>query len=203
VKGITLTLALLCVPPAVRADSIWSRRTPRYGFLFSDNRARKTGDILTIVIQETSNVNQNEKRALDKATNTTGTFDFTGSTASDNVSRTGKVNFQAANTSDRNFSGSAQFTSGRTFTDRLTVTVVDVLPNGNLVIEGRRTRVVSGERRHLRITGVVRPADLSPANTVFSESVANFRIEYTGRGVDTAFSSQGYLGRLFNFLWPY
>jgi flagellar L-ring protein precursor FlgH len=103
----------------------------------------------------------------------------------------------------RNFNGSAQLTSDRRFLDRITVMVVDVLPNGNLVIEGYRSRIVGGERRDLRITGIVRPADIGAQNTVESRFVANFRITYIGHGPSSRFIEQGWLGRVWNALWPY
>src|SRR5262249_13552972 len=131
----------------VRADDIWARRLQRAAFLFEDNRARNIGDLLTIVIHENSSINQSEKRDLSKSTDAKGTFNYKGKTASDQASRSGSVDFSGENTSGRTFDGSAQFTSGRLFDDRLTVTVVDVLPNGNLLVEGHRTRVISGEKR--------------------------------------------------------
>jgi flagellar L-ring protein precursor FlgH len=200
---VLLSTAAIVTSSVARADSIWARRSQRNGYLFDDNRARNVGDILTIVIHEASAVDQKEQRDLSKATDTKGTANYAGKTASDGASRSGSLAFNAENTSSRKFDGSAQFTSGRTFDDTMTVTVVDVLPNGNLVVEGHRTRVISGERRHLRITGVVRPSDLSPINTIPSGAVANFCIEYVGRGVDTSFTSQGYLGKFFNWIWPY
>jgi flagellar L-ring protein precursor FlgH len=85
----------------------------------------------------------------------------------------------------------------------LAVTVVDVLPNGNLVIEGYRSRVVSGEERVLRITGVVRPADVAVGNIVPSGAVANFRITYLGRGPATRTTKQGWLTRINSALRPF
>jgi flagellar L-ring protein precursor FlgH len=187
----------------VKAESIWQRRAHRQAFLFQDNRARNVGDVLSVVILENSEIGQREQRGLKKATDTSVNFDYSGTTASDGTSRSAAVEMDLQNSSGRQFDGAAQFTSDRRFLDKLTVTVVDVLPNGNLVIEGRRMRTISGERRYLRITGVVRPADISPQNVVFSESVANFAIEYCGRGVDTHFTSQGWLGRIGNWLWPW
>ena len=107
------------------------------------------------------------------------------------------------NTSRRQFNGSAQLTSDRSFTDRITVTVVDVMPNGNLVVEGYRSRVVAGEQRMLRVTGIVRPTDIGAQNTVQSQFMANFRISYLGRGPESSFVNQSYLGRAMNLLWPF
>lgn len=185
------------------ADSIWARRSPRWANLWQDVRARNIGDILTILIQETSNINQREQRQLNKATTISDNFQYAGDSNSGTTTRTGAANFQMSNASNRNFQGNAQLTSDRTYTDRVAATVVDVLPNGVLVVEGTRVRCVSGERRIIRITGLVRPADLDPNNIVTSQAVANFKIEYIGRGVDSNFVNQGWLGRVFNILWPF
>jgi flagellar L-ring protein precursor FlgH len=108
-----------------------------------------------------------------------------------------------AETSNFAFSGAANMTTNRVFTDRLAVTVVDIMPNGNLVIEGYRSRVVAGEERVLRITGVVRQQDVGVGSTVLSGSVANFRVSYLGRGPATRTTTQGFLGRAYNLLRPF
>jgi flagellar L-ring protein precursor FlgH len=77
----------------------------------------------------------------------------------------------------------------------MAVTVVDIMPNGNLVVEGYRSRVVAGEERVLRITGVVRQADIGVGNVIPSGFVANFRISYLGRGPATRNNKQGILTR--------
>lgn len=184
-------------------DSIWARRSSRYGFLFSDNRARQVGDILTVLISETSLVGQREQRQLNKSHESGGKFNLEGSTTAGRASRSAQADLEIDSSSRRLFNGNAQFNSNRQFTDRMAVHVVDVLPNGNMVIEGHRIRMVSDERRLLRITGIVRPADLTPNNTVQSEVIANFKIEYEGRGVETSFTNQGWFNRMWNVLWPF
>src|SRR5205085_3248941 len=191
------------VIPIVRADDVWDRRDPRAAFLFYDNRARAVGDLLTVAIDETTAAAEKEERALDKGTNTSNAFKFNGKSAAGSVSRDGSVDASASNTSRRQFNGSAQLTTDRRFTDRITVTVVDVMPNGNLVIEGLRGRVVAGEQRVLRVTGIVRPADIGAQNTVQSQFISNFKISYLGRGPESNFVNQGYLGRVMNILWPF
>jgi flagellar L-ring protein precursor FlgH len=108
-----------------------------------------------------------------------------------------------SNNSKRQFNGSAQLSSDRRFADRITVTVVDVHPNGNLVIEGYRSRMVAGEQRVLRITGIVRPTDINGQNTVESRFVANFHVSYLGKGPESNFVNQGWLSKLFNRIWPW
>jgi flagellar L-ring protein FlgH len=193
----------LCIDNDVQADSIWDRRDQRSANLFQDNRARNVGDILTIAISENTAANEREQRALNKTTDDSVNPSFQGNSASGTGTRTGTFGATIQNQSNRTFSGSAQLTSTRTFTDRLATTVVDILPNGNLVIEGYRSRVVAGEQRVLRVTGVVRPADIGQNNTVQSQFIANFKITYLGKGPESKAVNQGIFSRFLNMIWPF
>lgn len=198
-------------PPAALGDSIWDRRDPRYAFLFQDNLARQVGDILTVVISEATVASDQDQRAMSR----TGTFGgqlsafgfgtatSTGTgTATPGTAARGVVFPLPTGSTNRAFNGNASLAVNRVFTDRLSVTVVDVMPNGNLVVEGYRSRVVAGEERVLRITGVVRQQDIGLGNAVQSQAVANFRISYLGRGPESRFVNQSLLGRAVNLVWP-
>jgi flagellar L-ring protein precursor FlgH len=191
-RPLLIALALAAAAPAF-ADDIWARRDPRIANLFQDNRARNVGDILTLVINENTTENEREQRQQSK-TNT-----FTGQATLFGVP-------QVANSDGnfgRTFSGSGQLTGGRTFTDRIALTVVDVMPNGNLVVEGFRSRLTMGEERVLRISGVVRSQDVAVGNLVQSGSLANAKLSYLGRGPTTRQVNQNFLGRVMNRLWPF
>lgn len=185
------------------ADSIWDRRDQRHGYLFVDNRARHVGDLLTVVVREVTGASTTEERTLDKTNKTSGKFNFAGKTSSNGVGREAAAEFDANQSSERAFNGKSEYENDRRFLDQMTVTVVDVLPNGNLVIEGYRKRVVSNETRLLRISGVVRPNDIDLKNTVESRSIANFNVAYEGTGVESRFTNQGWLGRVGNKVWPW
>lgn len=190
-RPLLIALALAAAPAF--ADDIWARRDPRIANLFQDNRARNVGDILTLVINENTTENEREQRQQSK-TNT-----FTGQATVFGVP-------QVANSDGnfgRTFSGSGQLTGGRTFTDRIALTVVDVMPNGNLVVEGFRSRLTMGEERVLRISGVVRSQDVAVGNLVQSGSLANAKLSYLGRGPTTRQVNQNFLGRVMNRLWPF
>ena len=194
---------LLLTAPA-RADSIWDRRDPGTAYLFSDTRARQVGDLLTIVVSETTEFEGMEKRELDKQTLTSTAVNVGANAAAGQAMKrtyTGSLNGQT--TSERQLNGKANNTIDRRFTDRMTVTVVDVTPSGNLVIEGSRTRVVQREVRTLKVRGVVRPLDIGPANTVQSQFIADFEVSYVGHGGDTSSTNHGWLGRAMNYLWPF
>ena len=191
-RPLLIALTLAAAAPAF-ADDIWARRDPRIANLFQDNRARNVGDILTLVINEITTENEREQRQQSK-TNT-----FTGQATVFGVP-------QVANSDGnfgRTFSGSGQLTGGRTFTDRIALTVVDVMPNGNLVVEGFRSRLTMGEERVLRISGVVRSQDVAAGNLVQSGSLANAKLSYLGRGPTTRQVNQNFLGRVMNRLWPF
>jgi flagellar L-ring protein FlgH len=188
--AIPVLLAAVC--PAF-ADDIWARRDPRMTNLFQDNRARNVGDIVTLVINENTTENEREQRQQSK-TNT-----FTGQATVFGVPQVGSSDGNFG----RTFSGSGQLTGGRTFTDRIALTVVDVMPNGNLVVEGFRSRLTMGEERVLRVTGVVRPQDITVGNVVQSGNLANARLSYLGRGPTTRQISQNFFGRVMNRIWPF
>lgn len=183
--------------PIGLADSIWDRRDPRYAYLFQDNRARNIGDVVTIAIAENTVANEQDQRTLSKTSSATAAVAF-GNAAS---ATTPAPLFNVS--SNRQFSGNAQLVMNRVFTDQINAVVVDIMPNGNLVVEGYRSRVVAGEERVLRLTGIVRQADIGSANIVASNQLANFRISYLGRGAPTRFSNQNYMGRIFNRIWPF
>jgi len=192
---------VLCALTVGRADSLWERRDPRYAFLFQDNRARSVGDTLIVTITENTVANEQDQKTLSRTTSGSGqiqTFDLLRTAAGNNNGGSNSLQQFPSQTTNYQFAGSAQNTVSRVFTDRMAVTVVDVLPNGNLVLEGYRSRVVAGEERVLRITGVARPADIGVGNIIPSGSVANFRISYLGRGPSTQNNKQGFLTRLFS-----
>jgi flagellar L-ring protein precursor FlgH len=187
-----VALFLFAVPPAF-ADDIWARRDPRIANLFQDNRARNVGDIVVLVINENTTENEREQRQQSK------TNSFTGQATVFGVPQVGSSDGNFG----RTFSGSGQVTGGRTFTDRLALTVVDVMPNGNLVVEGFRSRVTMGEERVLRITGVVRPQDITVGNVVQSGNLANAKLSYLGRGPTTRQINKNFFGRVMDRIWPF
>ena len=184
------------------ADSIWDRRDQRGGFLFVDNRARRVGDLLTVAVKESTGAKNNEERKLNKDTAVSGKFNFAGKTTGTG-SKSVSADVSANQSSDRKFQGSAEYESDRRLLDQMTVTVIDVLPNGNLVIEGYRDRVISNENRLLRMSGIVRPNDIDSGNIIESRFIANFKISLDGAGAETQFTNQGWLGRATNKVWPH
>ena len=194
---------LLAASGDVLADSFWRRRNPQQAFLFEDSRARRPGDLLTLIINESTEVDNRENKGLDKSSGASMNFDLATAASGgfSNQAASGELDANMAN--NRKFSGGATYRNSRELIDRITVTVMHVLPNGNLVFSGERRTTIAGELRCLKISGIVRPVDLGPDNTISSRFVANMRTVYEDDGQERRFTRQGWLGRKMNKLWPF
>lgn len=184
-------------------ESIWQRRSPENSLLFYDTRARYPGDLVTVVVSQQTDVDSIENRGLNKSTQAGNTLDIDFESGGAFGVKAANAAFDFGATSGREFDGSSNYRSAQGFTDRVTATVTQVMPNGNLVISGQRDVQVGGEMRTLILSGVIRPIDLSPQNMVHSRYIADFRLTYEGAGPSQAFTRQGWLGRAANRIWPF
>jgi len=182
------------------AGSIWGKRDKNLPTTYADDVARGIGDVLTIKIAEESTVNNKSKRELQKETSRTSDFD--GELNIDHIlpSIPGLTMSAAASNS---LSGKADYKDERSFEDRVSVVVLDVLPNGNLVVLGTRDRSIAGDIQKIEVSGIVRPSDIAFDNTVKSAQVANFHIVTRNSGVAAPYTRTGWVGRVFDLLWPW
>lgn len=200
----SFALVLLSIPCThAEAESIWSRRKPENSLLFFDTRARCVGDLVTVIVAQQTDVDSRENRNLNKASQAGTTFDIDAESGGSFGAKAANAAFDFAATSNREFDGGSNYRTAQDFTDRVTATVIEVLPNGNLVLSGQRDVQVAGEIRSLVISGVIRPIDLSTQNSVNSRFIADFHLSYEGAGPSQAFSRQGWLGRRVNRIWPF
>ncbi len=179
------------------------RATPDGGYLFVDTRARKPGDLLTILIQENTGIDNNDTRNMEKDTSAGAIFSLKGSSQGLYNSPSTGADFNANGSSTRKFAGSAQYQSNRVITDRMSVTVIEVLPNGNLVFEGCRRVMVQGEERVLRVSGAVRPIDIGLGNVVESGYIADFKAVYQGKGLESGYIGHGWFNKALHYVWPF
>ena len=207
VMKIALTLAAMAVGlPQAQGGSIWAKGQARSRQLYADDTARKVGDSLTILIEEESKIENQAERKMDKSTSRTnvssGTVNF-GNIFNCLKNKTWTLpsaNVNASATSD--FDGKTQFDNDRKVTDKITVTVEDVLPNGNLVVMGKRERLVDGDKQTVQTSGVVRPSDVTFDNCVSSKQVADFKMNYLSHGQESNFTNPGWFARILNWLNP-
>lgn len=198
-----LLITIASTAGTASADSLWQRRSPARANLFHDTLAHRVGDVLTITISESTQVTNREDNSMSKSTDAGGTFSLDTSSGGGFGSHAASADFDSSTSSNREFEGNANYRDSRVFNDQITVTVIDVLPNGNLVVSGRRCLTIAGEQRTLVVSGVVRPFDITPTNSVSSRLVADFRSVYDGTGAERSFTKQGWLGRTANRIWPF
>ncbi len=193
-----LLLAFALAPAAARAESIWANRKADAAFLYSDNLANDVGDCLTVLIADQSSFKLEGEREMEKTT---------GHSASINV-ETSPLDISLPvgameHTSSRTMEGSDEYTGSRQFTDSIAVTVKDRLPNGNIVIAGRKERVIAGERAVTVLTGIARPEDVGAGNTISSGLVAHLNIQYETAGSSNAYVKEGFVNRALSYVWPF
>ena len=203
----TATVAVFLLSPetadAQYRNSLWSRRRPSHVFLFHDTQARRKGDVLTIVVTENSIITNRDQRNLKKDNSAGARGSLTTSTGGDLGISAANGNLDYSNEANRDFNGSSRFSSTRGIQDRISVRVQAVMPNGNLWIVGTRQVNIEGDERCLYISGVVRPFDVRPDNTIPSTVVADLRIRRVGKGTETRFTRQSWFSRGANKLWPF
>jgi len=192
-----LMVVILMVSQTGRGDSIWVKRDKNLRSLYADDVARKIGDVLTVIVTEDSKVDNKAKRDLKKDVDKSITFD--GKLG--NFSDLGE--FGTSIKSGNELKSKADYKDERKFTDRITVVVVDVQPNGNLVVLGSRHRDIGGDSQSIEVSGIVRPSDIAFDNTVKSEQVADFRIVSSNGGISEPYKKPGFLGRTLDIIWPF
>jgi flagellar L-ring protein FlgH len=185
--------------------SIWAKRNKDSRSLYTDDVARQIGDVLTIKVSEGSKIDNKAKRDLQKGTTQSSDFDGKLGITLPGSSK-GLANmpgFTMDATSKNNLNSKADFKDERTFVDSVTVVVMDILPNRNLVVMGSRDRNLAGDIQTIEVSGIVRPSDIQFDNTIKSEQVANFKILMKTKGISASYQKPGWLGQIFNALWPF
>jgi flagellar L-ring protein precursor FlgH len=186
------------MPPAesaaVPADgAIYHANTNR--LLFADPKARQVGDILTIELVEHTDASKKSSTSTNKKDSADiGPAHLFGKP----ITYHGQPVFDAGFSGDRDFDGGGASSESNSLEGSVTVTVARKLSNGNLVVRGEKWLKLNQGREYVRISGIVRPADVRADNTVLSTRVANARIAYSGKGVLNDANSMGWLAKFFN-----
>jgi len=197
-------LLMILGATAVQAGSLWANRHESMKSPYVDDVARNIGDILTITISEDSKIDNKAKRDLQKSTDRNSSFDGTLDITTPNYNILPRIpSFNMDATSTNNLKGKADYKDERKYLDSITAVVMDVLPNGNLVVMGKRDRDIAGDIQQIEISGIVRPSDIAYSNTISSVKVANFRLVTHHKGVSAPYNKPGWLGRVMDVLWPW
>jgi flagellar L-ring protein precursor FlgH len=162
--------------------------------LYSDHRAHGVGDIITIEIVEIASASNEATTEIKKE----HTSDLSGS-GSGPLDFIPLAGFQSEAKND--YSGEGKTSRKGNLKAKITARITQVLPNGNFVIEGTRVVDVNGEKQTTVLTGVIRPQDITPMNTVYSYNIADAQIHYKGRGPINTNQRPGILARFISWLF--
>lgn len=173
-------------------------------FLFEDLRARRPGDMLTIRLVEKTDASKQAETMIDKSNETSianptllgAPVQFSVPNFMPLASRTNN-SLETSLSSSTDFEGTGKSTQSNSLSGEITVTVAEVLANGNLVVRGEKLLTLNQGHEHLRFSGIVRPADIASDNSVLSTKVADAKIVYAGEGVVAAANGLGWLSRFF------
>jgi len=168
----------------------------------ADKTAAQVGDLITVIINETQDVRNEERAAQSKGSSLN--YSIANLDLKPDLFRT-LPSLEA--TKADTFSGTANVEKRGNFTARLTAMVIDTLPNGNLVVQGRRELRIDGDVKLMEFSGVVRRFDVTRSNTVQSELVADARISYVGQGPGRRATERRGLAKWLHmavdWIWPF
>jgi len=183
-------------PARANTGSLFQSASYRPGF--EDRRARLVGDTVTIQIVENVTASQTSSSTANRTTSMSGSVSAIPFAP---ASLLPKLTIGAASAND--FSGEGATASANTFSGSITATVIDVLPNGHLVLAGEKQIGVNQNVDVLRFSGTVDPRALQPGSIVSSTQVANARIESRGRGAQAEAQTTGWIARFFMAMLPF
>ena len=166
--------------------------------LFEDRRARNVGDTITI--------NLVERNTAQKSANANATRNGNMSAGIGPISRLplkGLNGLELEADSESDFAGKGAAAANTAFNGTITVTVIDVYPNGNLLVSGEKMVAINQGNEFIRFSGVINPNNVTTANTVQSTQVADARIEYRGSGFIDESNTMGWLQRFFVAIMPF
>lgn len=195
--------------PTISAAQAMPQRTDgslyqdTYGLsLFDDRKAHFVGDIITITLRE-STVSKKSSNVSVKKDDSVVLNSGAGTLLGTDPSLKG-LNFGTNVAQNRKFGGNSGADQSNSLQGNITVTVAEIMPNGNLVVRGEKWMTLNSGDEFIRISGIVRPDDVAPDNTIASTRLANAKISYSGTGSLADSQNMGWLAKFFNSpVWPF
>ena len=166
--------------------------------LFEDAKPYRIGDILTIVLNESTSASKKAATNTKKEDSVDTTVPTLGGLA---PTHNGVSIFDIATDTDREFKGTGDSSQSNSLSGEITVTVVDILPNGNLVVQGEKWFTLNQGKEYIRIAGVIRPSDVAENNSISSTKLADAQIAYSGEGFVADSNTQGWFNQFISSKW--
>lgn len=189
--GALLAALLLLPAPPAAATSLYPGKVVNQQSYYSEIKGLSVGDVVTVVIAERATASnlattQNSKTATLSATGGNGPLKFLDAMGT---------------TTTSDFEGDGSTSRVTSLSTHITARVMKVLPNGNLVIEGRRMNQINDEVQEMYLKGIVRPVDIAADNTVLSTALGEAEIRLSGRGSGARAAKPGPLQRIFDWVF--
>lgn len=204
-RAFAFTSALLLTATASAAapsGSLWPINSASERGMIADRKASRAGDILTVVVSESAMAQSSQSKKSSRDSNIDDAiqqFFFANSRALTHNGALPSLNLGGS----ANYSGGGDVSNSQSLSARAAVTVSDVLPNGNLVIQGARIVSFSGETQYVVLHGLVRADDVERDNTVASTNIADARVEFYSEGQLTDAQKRGWFSKLYEKLRPF
>jgi flagellar L-ring protein precursor FlgH len=202
-KPAHLAILVFALPAGnLPADSLW--KTGISQPMYADKKAHAVGDILTVVIQENNASTRNNQTTTAKTSSIDASIAsfLYGPAASGLLTKGGQYPAMSLKGASA-YNGGGTINNSETITAQLAVRVIDVLPNGNMVIEGRRQTSYSGEKQDAILRGTIRPDDITPSDTIFSFNIADATIQFVGKGTISDAQRKNWFLRLWDKFSPF
>ncbi len=184
---------VLLISSTCYADSLWRKEYHSRGSLYTDDKACAIGDIVTIIVSETTSAKTTSKTTTNKDVSNTGSITswFYPSNPPEYIEKDNEMPSWEYSM-NKDFTGGGEVSEGGSFTAKITARVIDVLPNGNLLIQGSREVSVASEKKKIILSGIVRRSDILADNTIQSNLIADAKIYYEGNGALTDNQKRGF-----------
>jgi flagellar L-ring protein FlgH len=186
-------LAAGLLPLELVGESLWLKNTTMETGMFADRRARARGDVVTIIVGEDASMRNSVTMQTSRESSVA--TDIQRLLFDDILRRNGQTPSTSATFGPNTHNGSGSVNNSQTLTARIAVQILDVLPNGNLVLEGVRRISYSGETFYLLTRGICRSTDVARDNTIHSSNIADATIEVISEGDLTESQRKGWLMR--------
>ena len=197
-RGWWTAVVMSVLAASASGQSLWQARGSGELSLISDHVARRVGDIVTVVVQERQDLKDD------------GKVELTKEVGLDSGVEVFDLKPNAFNTlpalrysHTREMDGETKYQQKGSFTTTISAVVLDVKPNGNLLIEGHRSIFLDGECKEMRVRGLVRPLDIGSDNSVLSSRIADGEVWYDTEGVRSESTSKGWFERFIDVIWPF
>jgi flagellar L-ring protein precursor FlgH len=180
------------------AGSLWGRPGASSRSAIADHTALEIGDIVTVIVSEGQTVQDDGKLETSKASNLDTALEVFD-VAPNTFSTLPALKYS----SERSVDGETKYSQKGKFETRLSAVVLDVKPNGVLLVEGRRTIHLDGDLKEIRVRGLVRPVDIRADNSISSDRIGDADILYDSDGGRSRSIEKNWLENLLDFLWPF